>query len=571
MGVYIKQVVPNCIAAKEGSLDAGDRLLAVNGISLTGVDQKQAATILSNAGNLVNLTVAKNAARFDQVELSIGNAPHQPQHQLVESTNSSPTKQVSQNKNQNQNIEQPNLGQYNNVNQVNHKNSNPISPNNNYYDTVANIIPSNYEPKLPPRPMSPAVNLHNTSNHLTDISNIAPPSFVEQKNSSSKDKFDEAIAKATNNLPQQQQQQQQQSPSTNLYSPPQQKNPIKSPEPAQNPKPKKQQTPPQKTAAKIRQQRLENDALARQQREMQEQIDAMRDEEIEMLQSKGDALDDWDRQKLQELLDEREFASKYRTTFNDGKSDSSTDLNNNNGNNYLSGDQSQENEFYVPDRPDRAHLMKLRSTEALDQNTNHDLKIASSQIQDSQNNLNLNQPIKKSSIKGSSKVQRKVAAAVNSNINSSPENNKMAPVSNNNYYTTDNEYLQRQKARQDESERLRLEREETQRKLEELRLRVSTSSNNNNNQENNTIKSPAERSPSPPAMPAPNLKFSFKENPNNSNKDNKENEQESFKGSVLSKANKFQGLIKDLEATNNLPGKSNFNYRKPSDFVGKYY
>ena len=64
-GVYIKDVVQNSIAAHDGRLEKGDRILSVDGNSLNGLSQQQAAQLLVNATERVCLLISKQAAFQD--------------------------------------------------------------------------------------------------------------------------------------------------------------------------------------------------------------------------------------------------------------------------------------------------------------------------------------------------------------------------------------------------------------------------------------------------------------------------------------------------------------------------
>ncbi|KHJ48566.1 PDZ/DHR/GLGF domain protein [Trichuris suis] len=64
-GIYVKKVVPGSAAAKDGRLQAGDQLVAVNGQNLVGVTQEYAAKLMSQSGPVVNFEVAKGAALYN--------------------------------------------------------------------------------------------------------------------------------------------------------------------------------------------------------------------------------------------------------------------------------------------------------------------------------------------------------------------------------------------------------------------------------------------------------------------------------------------------------------------------
>lgn len=64
LGIYIKQVVKDGPAAKDGRLRAGDQLLAVNGESLVGVPQERAAELMVKSGSEVTLRISKQGAIY---------------------------------------------------------------------------------------------------------------------------------------------------------------------------------------------------------------------------------------------------------------------------------------------------------------------------------------------------------------------------------------------------------------------------------------------------------------------------------------------------------------------------
>ncbi|XP_017489008.1 PREDICTED: afadin-like, partial [Rhagoletis zephyria] len=63
-GIYIKSVVKDGAADLDGRLKAGDQLLKVDGHSLIGIDQENAAKLMTNTGPVVTLEVAKQGAVF---------------------------------------------------------------------------------------------------------------------------------------------------------------------------------------------------------------------------------------------------------------------------------------------------------------------------------------------------------------------------------------------------------------------------------------------------------------------------------------------------------------------------
>ncbi|XP_071801654.1 uncharacterized protein [Asterias amurensis] len=64
MGVYVKAVVPGAAAHKDGRIMAGDQILEVDGNSLVGCTQEQAAMFLMKTGQVVRLKIAKQGAIY---------------------------------------------------------------------------------------------------------------------------------------------------------------------------------------------------------------------------------------------------------------------------------------------------------------------------------------------------------------------------------------------------------------------------------------------------------------------------------------------------------------------------
>ncbi|CDO41088.1 Afadin [Caenorhabditis elegans] len=62
MGIYVKKVVEGTPAAHDGRLETGDQLLSVNGHSLIGISQEDAARLMTQSGNEVHFDVRKRAA-----------------------------------------------------------------------------------------------------------------------------------------------------------------------------------------------------------------------------------------------------------------------------------------------------------------------------------------------------------------------------------------------------------------------------------------------------------------------------------------------------------------------------
>ncbi|KAJ8246364.1 hypothetical protein GJAV_G00266910 [Gymnothorax javanicus] len=59
-GIYIKSVVPDSPAALCQKLSVGDRILAVNGVSLVGMDYHTGKEVIQTSGNILRLLVAKS-------------------------------------------------------------------------------------------------------------------------------------------------------------------------------------------------------------------------------------------------------------------------------------------------------------------------------------------------------------------------------------------------------------------------------------------------------------------------------------------------------------------------------
>ncbi|XP_069341638.1 tyrosine-protein phosphatase non-receptor type 13 isoform X8 [Eulemur rufifrons] len=58
-GIYVKAVIPKGAAESDGRIQKGDRVLAVNGVSLEGATHKQAVETLRNTGQVVHLLLEK--------------------------------------------------------------------------------------------------------------------------------------------------------------------------------------------------------------------------------------------------------------------------------------------------------------------------------------------------------------------------------------------------------------------------------------------------------------------------------------------------------------------------------
>ncbi|XP_047573850.1 tyrosine-protein phosphatase non-receptor type 13 isoform X9 [Lutra lutra] len=72
-GIYVKAVIPKGAAESDGRIHKGDRVLAVNGVSLEGATHKQAVETLRNTGQVVHLLLEKgqSPASKERVPLSL--------------------------------------------------------------------------------------------------------------------------------------------------------------------------------------------------------------------------------------------------------------------------------------------------------------------------------------------------------------------------------------------------------------------------------------------------------------------------------------------------------------------
>ncbi|GAB1289903.1 Tyrosine-protein phosphatase non-receptor type 13 [Apodemus speciosus] len=61
-GIYVKAIIPKGAAESDGRIHKGDRVLAVNGVSLEGATHKQAVETLRNTGQVVHLLLEKGQA-----------------------------------------------------------------------------------------------------------------------------------------------------------------------------------------------------------------------------------------------------------------------------------------------------------------------------------------------------------------------------------------------------------------------------------------------------------------------------------------------------------------------------
>uniref|UniRef100_A0A5S6PRM5 BMA-AFD-1, isoform a; BMA-AFD-1, isoform b n=1 Tax=Brugia malayi TaxID=6279 RepID=A0A5S6PRM5_BRUMA len=75
IGIYVKKVVDGSAAYRDGRLESGDQLLSVNGQSLIGISQEEAASKMSSSGPIVSFEVYKHAARYNGLYEWLKNPP----------------------------------------------------------------------------------------------------------------------------------------------------------------------------------------------------------------------------------------------------------------------------------------------------------------------------------------------------------------------------------------------------------------------------------------------------------------------------------------------------------------
>ncbi|XP_042637982.1 tyrosine-protein phosphatase non-receptor type 13 [Orycteropus afer afer] len=93
-GIYVKAIIPKGAAESDGRIHKGDRVLAVNGISLEGATHKQAVETLRNTGQVVHLLLEKGQSLASkehvpvtpQCTLSNPDAQGQAQEKMVKKT-----------------------------------------------------------------------------------------------------------------------------------------------------------------------------------------------------------------------------------------------------------------------------------------------------------------------------------------------------------------------------------------------------------------------------------------------------------------------------------------------------
>ena len=64
LGIFVKAVVVGGAASRDGRIQSGDQLLAVDGVSLVGISQEHAAEVMRGTGHTVNLTIAPLSAQL---------------------------------------------------------------------------------------------------------------------------------------------------------------------------------------------------------------------------------------------------------------------------------------------------------------------------------------------------------------------------------------------------------------------------------------------------------------------------------------------------------------------------
>uniref|UniRef100_A0A1I7ZYK2 PDZ domain-containing protein n=1 Tax=Steinernema glaseri TaxID=37863 RepID=A0A1I7ZYK2_9BILA len=78
MGIYVKNVLDGGAARRDGRIEIGDQLLSVNGQSLLGITQEQAAQKMAAAGLEVSFEVSKRAAHCNGLAAWLTDSPSTP-------------------------------------------------------------------------------------------------------------------------------------------------------------------------------------------------------------------------------------------------------------------------------------------------------------------------------------------------------------------------------------------------------------------------------------------------------------------------------------------------------------
>ncbi|XP_055943056.1 multiple PDZ domain protein-like [Argiope bruennichi] len=74
-GIFIKHIVPDSLAGREGTINRGDRIVAVNGIDLQNASYKEAIETIQNAENPIRLTVQSLVPWFPSATDSAAQSP----------------------------------------------------------------------------------------------------------------------------------------------------------------------------------------------------------------------------------------------------------------------------------------------------------------------------------------------------------------------------------------------------------------------------------------------------------------------------------------------------------------
>ena len=72
MGIYVTSMNPVGAAANDGRIKVGDRILKVDGHSLRGLENMEAASVLRNCGNPVRLVLCRKRVSQENGETAQG-------------------------------------------------------------------------------------------------------------------------------------------------------------------------------------------------------------------------------------------------------------------------------------------------------------------------------------------------------------------------------------------------------------------------------------------------------------------------------------------------------------------
>ena len=72
MGIYVTSMNPVGAAANDGRIKVGDRILKVDGHSLRGLENMEAASVLRNCGNPVRLVLCRKRFPHENGETAQG-------------------------------------------------------------------------------------------------------------------------------------------------------------------------------------------------------------------------------------------------------------------------------------------------------------------------------------------------------------------------------------------------------------------------------------------------------------------------------------------------------------------